>query len=218
MCPYVVNASIGTFVNSGSKEIEASWKARHGNVILSCRSLEDLFEGKLSCTTFDVSTGELDQIIFSISVDLANYVTIEQFPIKSYQVGDMDGGYARTVYVVKFPADFPLRAGLTVHDTRGSWSSYPLHKFEQEALLNKPVDLYPRFAEVFGYVTDPPNSWGIQCGLGNENGTALRFIKDRDIVYIPISNHPIVAAPGVRMAYFWAYVNGAEKFTDSERV
>ena len=119
----------------------------------------------------------------------------------------------------------PVRAGLTVHETRGTWSSWPPHGFEQEALRSPgPVN----FVEKFAYVTLPPGGWGVQVRkgtfpikFGNDDALLPRgvgagfvdniiLLKDRDIFSIPAGSHPVVAGPGVRLAYFWAYTSEFE--------
>ena len=125
-------------------------------------------------------------------------------------VGDEQGGYSRLVYVANIPESVGFSAGFTAHRTRGTWSSYPTHDFETESLLS-PASLYPDFDEIFAYVTDPPGGWGIQC-ITSHKGAFTDTITDRQIRHIPISSHPVVAGPGVRLGYFWIFVGGSRKF------
>ena len=142
--------------------------------------------------------------------------------IKSPYILDIDehdvgkDNYSRKVYAFDIPKEINLRAGLTVHNECGTWSSWPTHEFESRALAS-PANTFPDFSEVFAFVTDPPGGWGLQTFVG-KNGTQVKAIADREIVTIPISLHPVVGAPDVRMAYFWAYTNGGEKFTKEGRV
>lgn len=135
-------------------------------------------------------------------------------------VGDPTGGYQRMVYnYAGAGSALPVRAGLTVHETRGTWSSWPPHGFEQEALRSPgPVN----FVEKFAYVTLPPGGWGVQVRVGKFPQTFVTnsdyglsvddivLVKDRDIVRIPAGSHPTGAGPGVRLAYFWAYTSEFE--------
>jgi hypothetical protein len=104
-----------------------------------------------------------------------------------------------------------VRAGLTIHVEPSSWSSWPPHDFEQRD-LSSPLPLFPYFYEEFVYVTLPPNGWGLQVQAGHAGGREVSAFRDREIRGIRMGSHPVVAAPGVRLAYFWAYAGGEEKF------
>lgn len=139
--------------------------------------------------------------------------------VNEHEVGILDGGHYRRVYVLDIGDKANLRAGLTVHGSLGSWSSYPPHKFEIDALMS-PVET--GFYEVFAYVTDPPMRWGVQVVESKNRQSKVDIIQDRQVKEIPLSNHPVVAAPDTQLAYFWAYtskdVRYTEKFTAEGRV
>ena len=103
-----------------------------------------------------------------------------------------------------------LYVGLTVHDILGSWSSWPVHEYEINA-LTAPMPIYPDFSEKFAFITEPMGSWGLQArAQANGNKSVLMF-KDADIIDIPLGAHPNVAAPATRLAYFWAYMGAPRK-------
>ena len=159
------------------------------------------------------------QYVFSVKGDwkhdlVGRIKTPTLLNVDEHDVGK--DSYSRNVCVFDIPKEINLRAGLTVHNGCGTWSSWPTHEFESRALAS-PANTFPDFSEVFAFITDPVGGWGLQTLVG-KNGTTVRAIADREIVTIPISLHPVVGAPDVRMAYFWAYTNGGEKFTKEGRV
>lgn len=112
-----------------------------------------------------------------------------------------DSNYRYVQHCITQEHELGFRAGLTVHYARGTWSSWPPHPFEVENLARpKPIP----FHEQFAIFTNPPGGWALQMIRGHEK-TKIHVRRDRDIVDIPLSAHPIVAAPGYQLAYFWAY-------------
>lgn len=131
--------------------------------------------------------------------------------------GDLADGTARYVYPLFNDPSLPFRAGLTIHATKGTWSSLP-HEFEREEILTpRPMP----FREWFAYVTEEPGGQGVQLRIGHlfgedeEWGTGeyMRFIndmvtvRDRDIVEIPLGSHPVTALGGTKLGYFWLYTS-----------
>lgn len=128
--------------------------------------------------------------------------------------GNLEDNTARDVYPIINDPGLLFRAGLTVHASRGSWSSLP-HKFEAEEILTpRPMPFYEQFA----YVTDPPGGWGAQVRIGHvyhefpdsrfdglQFTNRIEVIRDRDILEIPLGSHPVTGGPGVRLMYFWIY-------------
>ena len=149
-----------------------------------------------------------------IAGNWAHNLPVGEIEYMAHSVGK--DSYLRTVYTLDIPKEINLRAGLTVHEGRGTWSSYPMHTFEEGALIS-PASSYPDFRELFAVVTDPPHGWGIQVVSSREERIVRPFV-DRDILDIPISFHPVVGEPKTRIAYFWAYTSGGEKFTAEGRV
>lgn len=117
--------------------------------------------------------------------------------------------------IIGVKSGLPFRAGLTVHQNRGSWSSTP-HSFEKEALLSpKPIGFWEQFA----YITNPAHGWGIQTRIGRIAGQMIDdivTIGDRDMLSIPLGSHPVIAGPDYQLAYFWVYtaddITAVEKF------
>lgn len=122
---------------------------------------------------------------------------------------------SRLVYhYVRTEHGLPVRAGLTVHSKPGSWSSWPPHAFEMQA-YTMPAGAWGDFLEMFVYFTDPPGGWAIQTTF--EAQRDLRecvFVWDKSTFEIPLGAHPVVAAPGYRLAYIWVYRGGVDKLED----
>ena len=188
-------------------------------------SLGELFQGDVMVSighgevTAEYKPGNIMCHVSGFSITDAIGEWWQTIPVDVHWVGDLNGGYSRKVYVCNIGGLANVRAGLTIHETRGTWSSWPPHKFEIEALFS-PVQDYD-FQERFGYVTEPSYSWALQV-VNSDKLSPVRVVKDRDIGTIPLSSHPVVAAPGCRLAYFWAYtgddVTKMEKFSKSGRV
>ena len=109
------------------------------------------------------------------------------------------GPYRREVHNILVTDPFATR--LLVGETfnpPGGWSSYPPHKHDAE-------NGEPYLEEVYYYRTDPPRGFGFQ-GLYAKDGTldqAVR-VQDGDAALIQRGYHPVAAAPGYRLYYFWA--------------
>lgn len=143
-----------------------------------------------------------------------------------WEKGELEDGTRRYVYPLFNDPALPFRAGLTLHATKGTWSSLP-HEFEREEILTpRPMPFYEKFA----YVTQEPGGWGIQTRIGHlftdyhplelteqrwVNDTVT--IRDRDIIDIPLGSHSFTAGPGVLAGYFWVYwgdnLDSRQKFT-----
>jgi len=133
---------------------------------------------------------------------------------------ERDGNLREVYEYVGHDSGLPVRAGLTVHSGRGSWSSWPAHEFETQSLM-APVALYPNFQEVFAFITDPMGMWGIQVNSPARTDTrydaGIDAFVDKQISYPVLGAHPVVAAPGTRLAYLWCYEGGLEKFVGREQ-
>jgi hypothetical protein len=126
--------------------------------------------------------------------------------------GTKEQNNPRTIYEYMSDETYGLGlyVGLTVHDVLGSWSSWPVHEYEINA-LTAPIGLYPDFSEKFAFITQPMGNWGLQArSQVNGDKTVLKF-KDGDIIDIPLGAHPSVAGPATRLAYFWAYSGAPRK-------
>lgn len=79
----------------------------------------------------------------------------------------------------------------------GHWSSFPPHKHDGE-------DGEPYLEEVYYYRTNPAQGFGFQ-GLYTKDGSldAAHVVRDGDAVLISRGFHPVAAAPGYALYYFW---------------
>lgn len=94
-----------------------------------------------------------------------------------------------------------LRLGLTVHKGEGTMSSLP-HHFE--------LHPEPDFEEVFYYMIKGGRARGIQVAEGmwhdGEPVDEVWPIEDNSFSTIPIGYHPVIAEPGAKVSYVWAYL------------
>lgn len=116
------------------------------------------------------------------------------------------GRYRREVHNIL--VDDPFARRLLIGETfnpPGGWSSYPPHKHDAE-------NGEPYLEEVYYYRTDPPQGFGFQ-GMYAKDGTldqAVR-VQDGDAALIQRGYHPVTAAPGYRLYYFWALAGEQRK-------
>ena len=94
-----------------------------------------------------------------------------------------------------FPAERILV--IEVLTPAGSWSSYPPHKHDEERPPGE-----ARLEEVYYYLLDPPDGFGIQL-LYNGEGEKAFTVRSDDAAAIRDGYHPLVAAPGYRLYYLW---------------
>jgi len=103
-----------------------------------------------------------------------------------------------TIVGEDFPAE-KLIVGETFNKP-GLWSSYPPHRHER----NRPPEEY-FLEEVYHYRVEPEGGFGIQV-LYTENKELEEayLVRNGDTFVIPRGYHPVVAAPGYRLYYFWS--------------
>lgn len=84
-------------------------------------------------------------------------------------------------------------------NSAGEWSGYPPHKHEE----NSPPNELP-FEEIYYYLLDPPNGFGIQVHYGSKFEEDRGYVvKSGNAFAIPDGYHPVVAAGGYRLYYLW---------------
>ncbi len=108
------------------------------------------------------------------------------------------GNFSRTVRTILGPDDRASRllAGETLNP-QGGWSSYPPHKHD----THRPPDEV-KLEEVYLFRVTPEGGFGVQ--MLYESGAERAFIvHDGDFAVIPSGYHPVVAAPGYELYYFW---------------
>jgi 5-deoxy-glucuronate isomerase len=126
------------------------------------------------------------------------------------------GGYAREVHDILVGDSHARR--LLVGETfnpPGMWSSFPPHKHDGE-------DGEPYLEEIYYYRTDPSQGLGFQ-GLYAKDGSLdeTYLVKDGDAVLISRGFHPVAAAPGYSLYYFWVLSGEQRKlalFEDPDHV
>lgn len=129
-------------------------------------------------------------------------------PSEEHQIGT--GTRRRTVRVILGyggPSQ-RLRVGETVN-RRGGWSSWPPHSFDKD-----PANA-SKFEERFYCFTDPKDgdAYLVRRGVfrGGSDIDVIERIESGKCIDVPLGYHPIVAGPGTRLCYFWAYVSPEDK-------
>jgi len=181
------------------KEVVANIYATVVNGKLEREVNPDNYIGGLLVTGWDVPNKEHSLVNTPLKPAIHNRGTVAQNNRRTIYEYMSDELYGMGLYV-----------GLTVHDALGSWSSWPVHEYEINA-LTAPIALYPDFSEKFAFMTNPMGNWGLQArSQANGEKSVLKF-RDGDIIDIPLGAHPSVAGPATRLAYFWAYTGAPRK-------
>ena len=85
----------------------------------------------------------------------------------------------------------------------GRWSSYPPHKHDTKS---PPREAW--YEEVYHYLIEPQQGFGVQLVYtapdDPEPLDEAYIVHNGDTIAIPRGYHPVVAAGGYRMAYYWA--------------
>ena len=104
----------------------------------------------------------------------------------------------RDIMVDNVDAD-SLLVGETVNRP-GEWSSYPPHKHDTVI-----PDLESRLEEVYYYKADPPQGFGFQRIYTDDRSLDEALtVENDDLTLLPRGYHPVAAAPGYKLYYFWA--------------
>jgi len=80
----------------------------------------------------------------------------------------------------------------------GNWSSAPPHKHDVE---NPPAEA--RLEELYFYRLKPQQGFGLQRVYTADGYDQVFVVGDGDVVTLPRGYHPVVAAPGYELYYFW---------------
>jgi 5-deoxy-glucuronate isomerase len=111
-------------------------------------------------------------------------------------------GWQRDVrtYIAPKGGNARLILGETINAV-GQWSSYPPHKHDKD---NLPVEA--ELEEIYLFKIDPPTGFAFQ-GLYSpddpETANRAFIVRNNDVVAIPNGYHPVAAAPGHRVYYYW---------------
>jgi 5-deoxy-glucuronate isomerase len=106
--------------------------------------------------------------------------------------------FSRTVRTMLGPEDRASRllAGETLNPP-GMWSSYPPHKHD----THRPPEEV-KLEEVYLFRVNPPAGFGVQMLYEHDRERAF-MVHDGDVAVIRTGYHPVVAAPGYGLYYFW---------------
>lgn len=122
-----------------------------------------------------------------------------------HRVGE--GSYERRVAEVPTPAGFAIHAGET-RNQLGGMSSWPPHANADD--LQAFAAGETTWEEVMFFCCKEPGSVNLQ-GLytGPTPVDTVCRVSNGDALVMPLGSHPITAAPGQALWYFWAYVGSA---------
>jgi len=80
----------------------------------------------------------------------------------------------------------------------GNWSSAPPHKHDVDAPPEE-----AKLEEVYLYRIRPVQGFGLQRVYTADGYNQVFVVEDGDVVTLPRGFHPVVAAPGYELYYFW---------------
>jgi len=88
----------------------------------------------------------------------------------------------------------------------GNWSSAPPHKHDVENLPEE-----TKLEELYYFRLRPPQGFGLQRVYTADGYNQVFVIEDGDVVTLPRGYHPVVAAPGYELYYFWVLASFRER-------
>jgi len=112
-----------------------------------------------------------------------------------------EDSYVRDVHTI-IGSSFPAQTFIVgeTFNQPGLWSSYPPHRHEE----NHPPHEY-ELEEVYHYRLCPEQGFGVQCLYTDDKRYENAYlVKNGDTCVIPCGYHPVAAAPGYRLYYFWS--------------
>lgn len=94
----------------------------------------------------------------------------------------------------------------------GFWSSYPPHKHDE----HRPPDEV-NMEEIYLFKVDPCQGFGVQVIYDHKRRIELAYrIQDGDVTILPSGYHPVAAAPGYRIYYFWVMAGDGRTLVPSD--
>ncbi len=209
----VVNLGEGETLRDGTKDEEAVFYIFGGNCSISGEGFkypsvgnrQDVFSGKASAIYFPPHTqfavhasSELSAALCKAPATAAGatqLITPKDFKVR--EVGK--GNWLRHVHDVGMGnlTSQRLLFGETFNPP-GNWSSAPPHKHDVE---NPPEEA--RLEELYYYRLKPQQGFGLQRVYTADGYDQVFVVEDGDVVTFPRGFHPVVAAPGYHLYYFW---------------
>jgi 5-deoxy-glucuronate isomerase len=217
----LINLREGTVLRDGTKDEEAILYLFGGTCSVSGEEFnfksvgvrKDVFDGKASAvyippfTQFAITAlTDLSAAIVKAPATAAGSAQhISPRDVKVRKVGR--DNWAREVHDVG--VDNLTAQKLVVGETfnpPGNWSSSPPHKHDIE---NPPDE--GRLEELYFYRLRPAQGFGLQRIYTGDGYNQVFVVEDGDAVTIPRGYHPIVAAPGYELYYFWVLASFHER-------
>ena len=88
----------------------------------------------------------------------------------------------------------------------GNWSSAPPHKHDVDAPPEE-----GKLEELYHYRLRPRQGFGLQRVYTADGSDQVFVVEDGDVVTLPRGYHPVVAAPGYELYYFWVLASFRER-------
>lgn len=88
----------------------------------------------------------------------------------------------------------------------GNWSSSPPHKHDVDAPPEE-----GKLEELYHYRLRPNQGFGLQRVYTADGYDQVFVVEDGDVVTLPRGYHPVVAAPGYDLYYFWVIASFRER-------
>lgn len=88
----------------------------------------------------------------------------------------------------------------------GNWSSAPPHKHDVDA---PPAEA--KLEELYYYRVAPEQGFGLQRVYTPDGYDQVFVVENGDVVTLPRGYHPVVAAPGYELYYFWVLASFKER-------
>jgi len=209
----LLNLKKGETMRDGTKDEEAVVYVFGGSCSVSGEgfgfkstgSRKDVFDGKASAvylpphTQFVVTaSSELSAAVCKVPATAAGSPqAVNPKDIRVREVGK--GNWKRDVHDVGMDNITAQRIlfGETFNPA-GNWSSAPPHKHDVE---NPPEEA--RLEELYYYRIRPKQGFGLQRVYTADGYNQVFVVEDGDVVTLPRGYHPVVAAPGYELYYFW---------------
>lgn len=217
----LVNLKAGEELRDGTKEEEAIFYIFGGTCSVRGEGFEfkkvgerkDVFSGKASAVYLPPNTRYVIEAANQVSAAMCKApasrggppAAIRPRDVKIREVGK--GNWFRKVHDV---AGDNLEAhSLILGETfnpPGNWSSAPPHKHDVDDLPEE-----AKLEELYYFRVQPEQGFGLQRVYTADGYNQVFVIEDGDVVTLPRGYHPVVAAPGYELYYFWVLAAARER-------
>ena len=218
----LVNLKAGEELRDGTKDEEAIFYLFGGTCSVRGEGFEfkkvgerkDVFSGKASAVYLPPHTRYVIEAVNAVSAAMCKAsashggppTAIRPRDVKVREVGK--GNWFRKVHDVAVENNLEAHS-LILGETfnpPGNWSSAPPHKHDVDNLPHE-----GKLEELYYYRLNPEQGFGLQRVYTADGYNQVFVIEDGDVVTLPRGYHPVVAAPGYELYYFWALAAARER-------